>query len=372
MKKERERMSTKEREECTVVALFYKYCDVVDPEGQVEIHRKKCEELGLKGRLRIAEEGINGTIEGLRGNVRDYQRFLDESEFFGGIDFKTSLNPRPSCSAFGSLIVKYTKELVSLGKPLKDICETRGTHLKPKEFHSFLESHLDRDDFILLDVRNGYESKIGHFKNALKPQIRNYAAFPRWVDRNLDMLKSKSAVAMYCTGGIRCETASAVLKNRGFKGKVVQLSGGIHRYLESFPGSKSLYRGKNFVFDRRRTDGLCGNGTVGCCDSCGVSHDKYFDENLSQSRICCDICRGLVLICPECEKTVKTFWCDEHAVWRSASSEWVSTRLSKLYVELNSLQNKMKKDRERSVKSVRRDIEYCLNWLASTKTKPNK
>ena len=208
--------------------------------------------------------------------------------------------------------------------------------MKPAEFHSFLKSHYDRNDFVLLDVRNGYESKIGHFKNAVKPQIRNYAAFPRWVEGNLDMLKSKKEIAMYCTGGIRCETASAVLKSRGVEGNIVQLSGGIHRYLESFRGSESLYLGKNFVFDRRRTDGLLGNGFVGRCDNCGVPHDEYFDESKSKERVCCDICKVLVLICPACEHIETPFYCDEHAVWRSASGGWVRKRISSLHVELKT------------------------------------
>lgn len=350
--------------EIILVALFYKYCNVKvkNPKEQVEIHRKKCEALMLTGRIRIATEGINGTIEGSKRNIYAYKRFLDESEFFDSIDFKTSTNLQPSRLAFASLVVKYTEELVTLGKPLDEISKERGTHLKPAEFHSFLESHYDRDDFILLDVRNAYESKIGHFKNAVKPRIRNYAAFPRWVENNIDMLKSKKAVAMYCTGGIRCETASAVLKSRGVKGKVVQLSGGIHRYLESFPDSKSLYLGKNFVFDRRRTDGLKGKGSVGRCDKCGIPHDDYFDEAVSE-RICCHICKMLVLICPACEDSDTPFYCDEHAVWRSASAEWVRERISSLQDKLKSLPKLLKKDRPRSIKSVHREIEYCEEWL---------
>ena len=319
-------------------------------------------ELTLRGRLRIAEEGINGTVEGLKSDIVAYKRFLDSSEYFDNIDFKTSRN-RTSRAAFASLKVTYTKELVTLGKPLSEISQERATHLKPAEFHSFLKTHSDCDDFILLDVRNGYESKIGHFKNAVRPPIRNYQAFPRWVEKNIDMLKSKKAVAMYCTGGIRCETASAVLKSRGVKGHVVQLSGGIHRYLESFPGSKSLYLGKNFVFDARRTDGLIGKGSVGRCDRCGVQHDEYFDETQSKERICCHICKVLVLICPACENSKMPFYCDEHAVWRSASTEWVEKRISSLHVELKRLQKTLKKDRERSIKSVHRDLEYCEAWL---------
>lgn len=239
---------------------------------------------------------------------------LCTSSVFGpDIDFKTSVGHRKS---FKELQVLAVKEIVTLGIDPSEIASSNGgVHLSPEEFHKSIVE-CDKESSVILDCRNGYESKVGYFAGAIKPETRTFSEWPDAVDKLLEdsslALKDKT-VYMYCTGGIRCERGSAYLKSKGVA-NVFQLSGGIHRYMEQIPREESLFKGKNFVFDERRLMGSDQESSsphakvdiVGQCCSCYSPWDLY-DENLR-----CLNCRSLLLVCPRCLDIPRTQSVDRH------------------------------------------------------------
>lgn len=166
----------------------------------------------------------------------------------------------------------------------------------------------DRDDVVLLDVRNRFETSIGHFfdakgRPALHPNMRNYSGFADYANRNREEFQGKT-VLMYCTGGVRCETASAHIKGAGIADRVFQLDGGIHRYLEAFPPEEGgRFKGKNFVFDRRvampaSAANPAESGVVGRCSECKSPWDEL------AGAVVCTVCRDMVLVCPSCRESL--------------------------------------------------------------------
>lgn len=221
------------------VILYYKFNEVKDPESFCEDHKQFCKKLGVKGRIYISEEGINGTLGGMPEQVAKYKEYLTGIEGFEDIDFKTDTS---DYIPFARLICKTRDEIVALHE--KDVDPARGgTYLEPQQWREVLESE---DDYVLIDVRNDYESKIGHFEGAITPEVDNFYEFPDWLD-NLRVDKDKK-VLMYCTGGIRCEKFSVLMKEKGWK-DVNQLHGGILRYGKEEGGVH--FKGKCFVFDDR-------------------------------------------------------------------------------------------------------------------------
>lgn len=393
-----------------VVSLFYKYVRISDPEDVATKQRTLCESLKLTGRLRIAKEGINGTLEGNVEDMLKYKAYLDRADVLKDIDFKTSPSAG-SRRAFASLEVAVVRELVSLGKTMDEIGDkSGGKHVRPKEFHELVKRSITEKSICLLDVRNFYESKIGRFEGATRPPIRNYSQFPQWVDDHIEELRAKkSGVAMYCTGGIRCETASRVLRSKGIE-NVYQLSGGIHRYLEAFPGTHGYFRGKNFVFDRRQVQpdvactslatGRCSTTTtkqseesgrvataaqkkaalskkcdddeeeedeiaadkctriVGSCDKCGRPWERFRDGRTpGECRICCDICRALVLVCDDCVSS-PPFYCDIHASWRVATASSILSEREALRALLKTEGYSGRKYKHKRTR-LKRNIQYC-------------
>jgi predicted sulfurtransferase len=372
-----------------------------------------CSKFSLKGRLRISKEGLNGTLDGYLLNLNEYMRIMDEFVGVGKIDWKLSCYPNSCSNRFSSLSIKETKEVVSLD--LDDDTKKSlqlagvGKHLSPHEFHNELLHATD--DLALIDVRNFYETRIGRFEysipvssndsstistssemssvanafptmensdagtpatclnddvnhsppkvgalrvTAIDPMTRVFSDFKMFVDKNVQLLKRKKKILMYCTGGVRCETASAYMKIKGLE--ACQLSGGIQRYQEVF-GDTGFFKGKNFVFDPRGavgnweaanskiettirtsehpqpqpineialpTDSSCASMTsfkssiqrdtssdanassthsshscqefvIGRCMICSSPHDSY--ENPSR----CSVCRALVLVCEACK-----------------------------------------------------------------------
>ncbi|XP_058158615.1 thiosulfate sulfurtransferase/rhodanese-like domain-containing protein 2 isoform X2 [Dasypus novemcinctus] len=237
------------------VLLFYCYRDLEDPHWLCAWQTALCQQLHLTGKVRIATEGINGTIGGSRLATRLYVEAMLSCPLFEGYlckdDFKTSSG---GAHCFPGLRVGVFEEIVPLGiSPRQLSYKQPGIHLSPDEFHKEVEKFLsqanqEQSDTILLDCRNFYESKIGRFQGCLAPDIRKFSYFPSYVDKNLELFREKR-VLMYCTGGIRCERASAYLKTKGVCKEVFQLKGGIHKYLEAFPNG--FYKGKLFVFDER-------------------------------------------------------------------------------------------------------------------------
>ncbi|XP_029426581.1 thiosulfate sulfurtransferase/rhodanese-like domain-containing protein 2 isoform X2 [Nannospalax galili] len=237
------------------VLLYYCYCDLEDPHWVCAWQTALCQCLHLTGKVRIATEGINGTVGGSKMATRLYVEAMLSCPLFKDYlcknDFKSS---KGGAHCFPELRVGVFEEIVPMGiSPSKISYKKPGIHLSPGEFHKEVEKLLSRaneeqSDTILLDCRNFYESKIGRFQGCLAPDIRKFSYFPSYIDKNLDVFRQKR-VLMYCTGGIRCERGSAYLRAKGVCKEVFQLKGGIHKYLEEFPDG--FYKGKLFVFDER-------------------------------------------------------------------------------------------------------------------------
>ncbi len=265
------------------VLLYYKFVDVKDPAFEVMQHKLVCAGIGLKGRILIAEEGINGTVAGTRAQLKQYTDYMDTHPLFKDIVFKRSTAGK---MPFHKLIVKRRPEIVTLGKPV-DLKKT-GKYLSPEEFHTMLETEKD---ITVVDMRNNYEYEVGRFEGAIQPDTTKFYELPKKV-KNLK-IDPKNKVITYCTGGIRCEKATALLAEEGFE-DVYQLEGGIVKYLEKYPDGHFI--GKNFVFDDRmvtNTDTKSGEKVLGKCAHCQQASDRYIDcakPDCHQLFICCKDC----------------------------------------------------------------------------------
>lgn len=293
------------------VLLYYHYCQVKDPNVICAWQKALCEKLHLSGKIRVATEGINGTVGGTTVATDIYIEAMQSHPLFKmeKDDFKSSDG---GAECFNDLKVGVFKEIVPMGvDPDVLSYQQAGVHLEPEEFHKEVEALLTEGDLsgdtILLDCRNFYESKIGQFTRCLAPDIRKFSYFPDYVDQNLELFRDKK-VLMYCTGGIRCERGSAYLRSKDVCKEVYQLKGGIHKYLERFP--EGFYRGKLFVFDERYT--ISSNSDViSDCRYCGCPWDRY---QLCSTRFCCQLvlsctsCRqeGCTACCPTCQAKGRT------------------------------------------------------------------
>lgn len=299
------------------ILLYYKYAEIPNVNDLVVFYNTNCKSLHLLGRVRIAPVGVNVTVGGKLAALEKHVEDVKLNSLFEGTDFKLASCDSPSNEkiakecGFTSLSVRVVKELVTLSsQPLLEspAISNAGRHLSAAEFHSVLHSagnNLESEGqsggkpLILLDARNVYETRIGKFKTSnvetLDPEIRQYSDLPSWIDSHAEQLQGKS-VLMYCTGGIRCEMASAYIRSKGHGFEnVFQLYGGIQRYLEQFPDG-GFFKGKNFVFDHRISVGSSSSDVVGLCLLCGLSFDDY------SSRCRCTYCRMLVLVCGSCQK----------------------------------------------------------------------
>ncbi|GER68256.1 oxygen-dependent tRNA uridine(34) hydroxylase TrhO [Weizmannia acidilactici] len=225
------------------VLLYYKYVEIENPEEFAAEHLKFCKETGLKGRVLVAKEGINGTISGTVEQTNRYKEMMHSDPRFADMVFKED---EADGHAFKKMHVRPRKELVTL-RLEKDINpnEKTGKYLTPKEFR---EALLD-EDTLVLDARNDYEYDLGHFRGAIRPDIRTFRELPGWVRKHKDELKGKKIVT-YCTGGIRCEKFSGWLLEEGFE-DVAQLQGGIVTYGKDPETQGELWDGMLYVFDQR-------------------------------------------------------------------------------------------------------------------------
>ena len=222
------------------VILFYKYVAIAEPEQFADEQRALCARLGLKGRVLIAAEGINGTLAGPTDAVNEYVAALHADQRFADVGIKVSAG---DAGTFPKLVVKVRPEIVTLGAGPLPADQTN--QLSPAEWKQAIE---EDPDVVLLDVRNRFESAAGKFDGAVVCDIETFRELPAYVSE-LEPLKNKK-VLMYCTGGIRCEKASALLRSRGFE-NVFQLHGGIVTYQEQF--GNEHWQGECFVFDQRMT-----------------------------------------------------------------------------------------------------------------------
>ena len=276
------------------VILYYKYIKLDSPIDVVNWHKEFCSKHSLKGRVLIGYEGINGTLGGAEKDIEAYIKEMQKDERFSDIDFKDSYY---TDIPFPKLKVKYRKEIVTLGlKEDIDMSEApKGTYLTPEE----LQKKIDNGEKItFIDVRNEYESKIGKFKDAITPQIENFRDFPSFLEKIKD-LKDETLV-FYCTGGIRCEKATAYAIKQGFK-NVFHIKGGIQRYAEKFP--KGAFEGSMYVFDDRIAisfDNSSDRKILTKCMFCETSCDTY--KNCFNAK-----CNMRMIVCDECYKAHNGF-----------------------------------------------------------------
>ena len=196
----------------------------------------------VKGTLLLASEGINGTIAGSRSEIDNVINWLKLDTHFENLTTKESFD---ETNPFYRTKVKLKKEIVTMGVEGIDPNRTVGSYVKPKDWNALISD----PDVLLVDTRNDYEISIGTFKNAVDPKTTNFREFPQYVKDNLDPEKHKK-VAMFCTGGIRCEKSTAYLKEQGFD-EVYHLEGGVLKYLEEVPEEETMWKGECFVFDNR-------------------------------------------------------------------------------------------------------------------------
>jgi UPF0176 protein len=222
-----------------IVAAFYQFTPVPDVLELQSRLQNLCDQNKIKGILLLAEEGINGTVAGSRKAIDSLKFFLETR--FKALEYKESWAKE---MPFHRMKVRFKKEIVTMSVPGLNPCERSGTYVEPQDWNELISD----PDVLVLDTRNKYEVDIGTFKKALNPQTQSFSEFPNFV-KHIDKTKHRR-VAMFCTGGIRCEKASAYMLSQGFE-EVYHLKGGILKYLETIPEETSLWEGDCFVFDGR-------------------------------------------------------------------------------------------------------------------------
>ncbi len=287
------------------IILYYGFAPVADPDALRLWQSALCESLNLRGRILISKHGINGTLGGEMDDLKKYVKKTREYPGFKEIDFKWADGTGDD---FPRLSIKVRNELVTFGVPDEIKVDENGVvgggkHLSPKQVHDLVEKR--GEDVVFFDGRNAYEAKIGRFKNAVVPNVRTTKDFLREIESGkFDNLKDKPIVT-YCTGGIRCEILSTVMKNRGFK-EVYQIAGGIVRYGETY-GNQGLWEGSLYTFDgRMKVDFEEGTKIIGECDLCGSPTNTF--ENCAEPS-----CHFLYLLCANCSAHSAEIECSHQA-----------------------------------------------------------
>ena len=287
------------------IILYYGFTPIEDPEAMKLWQKTLCESLGLKGRILISKHGINGTLGGDMTALKKYVRQTKEYPGFRKIDFKWS---EGTGDDFPRLSVKSRKEIVAFGAPDELVVAEGGVvnggiHLRPEEVNQLVAER--GDEVVFFDGRNAFEAKIGKFKNAIVPNTHTTHDFIADLESGAyDHLKDKPIVT-YCTGGIRCEILTPIMKNRGFK-EIYQIQGGIVRYGEKFKdGEDSLWEGSLYVFDKRMNMDFSENAkTIGECEKCAAPTSQFYNcANLA--------CRDLILLCEDCAADEANLACQD-------------------------------------------------------------
>ena len=274
-----------EQEKTQIVCSFYKYVDIESPDKVRKEQTDLCRLLNLKGRILIGKEGINGSVCGQIDSVEEYKKYFGKNPLFLGIGF----NEQESKSlAFRKLIIRVRREIVHFGTEADPKKTAR--LVSPKDFKELMDK---KEDIVLLDVRNSYESRIGKFMNSMTLDIKNFREFPKAILGLKDLREKK--IITYCTGGIRCEKASALMIDNGFS-CVLQLQGGILAYGKEFPDT--YWEGRCFVFDDRVSIHINQKNTepLAKCDHCAKKCDDYLNcHNLDCDKLflCCNECRTM-------------------------------------------------------------------------------
>lgn len=273
------------------IILYYKFVPISDPTTVMFWQRALCEKLSLKGRILISPHGINGTLGGKLDSLKLYTREMKAHPLFGNITWKWS---EGSADDFPKLKVKVKPEIVAFGAADEIVVsetgiQNGGKHLKPEALHRLVEEK--GDDVIFYDGRNMYEAQIGRFKNTVIPNTVTSRDFKQDLESG-EISKCKDRpIVTYCTGGIRCEILSAMMKNRGYK-EVYQMDGGIVKYGETFK-DEGLWEGKLFVFDDRMKMGFSDRAKdIASCERCGAKTSHQINST--------NIRRKLHVVCEGC------------------------------------------------------------------------
>ncbi|SFB04859.1 UPF0176 protein [Lentibacillus halodurans] len=295
------------------VLLYYKFVPVEDPETFADEHLAFCQDLGLKGRILVAYEGINGTVSGPKEQTEKYMEEMHRDPRFADMMFKID---KHDGHAFKKMHVRPRPEIVSL--KLDDAVsplEKTANFLSPKEFNEAMKN----ENTVILDARNDYEYDLGHFRGAIRPDIETFRELPEWVRENKDKLKDKK-VLTYCTGGIRCEKFSGWLMDEGIE-DVNQLDGGIVTYGKDPEVQGELWDGKCYVFDERISVPINQNEHV-------VVGKDYFDGMPCERYVNCAN--------PDCNKQIICSEENEHKYMRGCTHECRVSR-DNLYVREHNL-----------------------------------
>lgn len=263
------------------VAALYQFRELKNPAELQQQLQELGQRLQLCGTLIVATEGINGTVAGSESAIRELHDFLIAAGF-QNMEYKES---HAENKPFRRYKVKLKKEIVTLGVEVKPR-EQVGTYLDPQEWNELLAD----PDVVLIDTRNTYEVKVGTFQNAINPKIRTFRAFPDWLEEHRENLEGKR-IAMFCTGGIRCEKSTSLLLDRGFE-DVYHLKGGILKYLEDTAPEQSLWEGECFVFDDRVTLGHGLNESdTSMCFACSMPlHPEEREHQHYEAGVSCQYC----------------------------------------------------------------------------------
>jgi UPF0176 protein len=288
------------------VILYYKFVPVADPAMTVRWQKELCARLGLRGRIIVSPHGINGTLGGDIESLREYKREMNRSVIFKGITYKWSDG---TGDEFPRLSVRVRPELVAFNAADQIQVDERGvvgggTHLKPEQVHKLVEER--GNDVVFFDGRNAYEAAVGKFKNAVVPDTKTTHDFVKELDSDkYNDIKDKPVVT-YCTGGVRCEILSVLMKQRGFK-EVYQIDGGIVKYGEQY-GDDGLWEGALHIFDDRLSHRFSDKSKdIGQCVHCQGTTSRYINcDNVA--------CNRLVLVCENCTQQTRCADCTPAAV----------------------------------------------------------
>ena len=266
-----------------LVATFYKFTKIEDLAALQKTIEACCIENDVRGIVLLATEGINSTIAGPRNGVLTVLEFLQKDSRFEGLIWKESTAQK---QPFRKLRVRLKKEIVTMGVPSIDPARLVGTYVKPENWNDLISD----PSVIVVDTRNDYEVEIGSFKEAINPNIVSFGELPKWIEDNIDV-DSEPRVAMFCTGGIRCEKSTALLKEAGVD-EVFHLEGGILKYLEQIPEDQSLWQGQCFVFDERVSVGHgLEVGAYNLCRACRFPiNDKEKSSHQYREGVSCPRC----------------------------------------------------------------------------------
>lgn len=281
-----------------ITLSFYTYANIADPQQFRDELFIKWNELDVLGRIYVAKEGINAQLSLPANKLEEFRAFLDTYPFMKGI--RLNIAVEHDNKSFLKLTIKVRDKIVADGLNDDTFDPTNiGTHLKAKEFNAM----MDDPDVIVIDMRNHYESEIGHFKGAITPDVTTFRESLPIIDAQLEPHKKDKKLLMYCTGGIRCEKASAYFKHQGFE-QVYQLEGGIIEYTRQVKaeGLESKFIGKNFVFDNRLGERIT-DDVIAQCHQCGKPCDDH--TNCANQG-----CHLLFIQCPECAEKMKGCCCE--------------------------------------------------------------